>query len=452
MTSQDYDLKAKGNQCFSKHDYTQAIDFYTKAIELCPSEHTLYSNRSISLSKLGRYEEALMDSDNSIKLKPNFARGYLRKCVALSGLQRYEEVLDPAQEGYKLQGSDAISQGCIKEWVAAVEVLFRQKEMADEINSMIPPQFLIISEEYLSLVLNLIAARFEYTTTCLPLDLTTAFLLGVIKELNRVLQLFDHKSSPFENEWIDSFCSASKLDPITSKVPLTAVTKLLRTSEQLAAFFHNDVDHALYPIVSPIICLAVAFVNMRCISLNCVCMDHHVVEITAAACLVFFEKSILSDPQHVEQHIGMYKEMLEAIASSSRTFSEEEILLYKKYIKNLEVLLKNPSCCHEYFELGMVSIGLIKLRLSENPGFDHIAYGFGHGKTISQGKSLEEILTFVDTMGEVIRDMLKIPLDEFTPFGLLENSQSFICSTSTLNKTSHTILDAYILILYINHE
>ena len=40
------DLKTKGNKCFSKHEWLNAIELYTKAIELYDQDPSYYCNRA----------------------------------------------------------------------------------------------------------------------------------------------------------------------------------------------------------------------------------------------------------------------------------------------------------------------------------------------------------------------------------------------------------------------
>lgn len=40
------ELKAKGNRCVSSHEWLNAIDFYTKAIDLYNQDPTYYCNRA----------------------------------------------------------------------------------------------------------------------------------------------------------------------------------------------------------------------------------------------------------------------------------------------------------------------------------------------------------------------------------------------------------------------
>ena len=425
------ELKQKGNKYFSQNDYEKAVTLYTEALEQCPTENTIYSNRSIALIKLGRFEEALQDATKCIELDPKFARGYLRKCTVLNELGRFEEALEPAQEGYKLRGSDTISQNCISQWLVAIQAIFKEKveSTQNEIEFVFPDQCLVISDDYLTLVLNLLIARINYATTGVPVNLMTAHLFKIFQEFDRVLQLFGHSPSPYEEEWIHALWHASKIDPSSSMVPSSAVVTLLSKSEQLATWLHDEVDHILYPIVCPIISLAMMSVIGRVISLNCVSTEHHVVEVACRACIPFFEKP-LSAPMYAEQHIAVYKEMFEAIATFSCIFSKQEVERFDKSIHKLESLLKQtPQCTRDTFEKAMVSIGLIRLRLNQNPGFDHISYASSHGKAVSRG-SLEDVLSFVEAKEEALKAMLKYPLKDSLPEFVIEDAQSLLSCTS----------------------
>ena len=53
----------QGNTSLKNGDMQTAIKLYTEAIELDPTNHVLYSNRSLALCKARRYEGALQDAD-----------------------------------------------------------------------------------------------------------------------------------------------------------------------------------------------------------------------------------------------------------------------------------------------------------------------------------------------------------------------------------------------------
>lgn len=81
-------MKALGNAAFAKKDFKEAIEYFTKAIEVAPKStaHVLYSNRSGSYASLKEYQKALSDAEECVKLNTDWAKGWNRKGAALFGL------------------------------------------------------------------------------------------------------------------------------------------------------------------------------------------------------------------------------------------------------------------------------------------------------------------------------------------------------------------------------
>lgn len=71
-------FKAKGNTFMSAKNYTEAIDAYTKAIDLDPTNVVFYSNRAAAHASLDNYTDAIIDAQEAIKLDPKFVRAYHR--------------------------------------------------------------------------------------------------------------------------------------------------------------------------------------------------------------------------------------------------------------------------------------------------------------------------------------------------------------------------------------
>ncbi|CCW60250.1 unnamed protein product [Phytomonas sp. EM1] len=106
------ELKNQGNKEFSSGNYIEAINYFSKAIQLDSGNHVLFSNRSACYAALHRYKDALDDSDACISIKPDWVKGYVRRGAALHGLRRYEDATAAYEKGLKMEpGNAACIQG-----------------------------------------------------------------------------------------------------------------------------------------------------------------------------------------------------------------------------------------------------------------------------------------------------------------------------------------------------
>ena len=96
------ELKAKGNAALQAENYKEAVEFYTQAIVVDPSNHILFSNRSAAYAKTGKFVESLEDAEKTVTLKSDWPKGYSRKGAALELLERYDEAVRTYEEGLKL--------------------------------------------------------------------------------------------------------------------------------------------------------------------------------------------------------------------------------------------------------------------------------------------------------------------------------------------------------------
>lgn len=64
---------------------TKNSEKFSQAIELDPSNHVLYSNRSGAYASLKDWEKALDDATKVTEIKPDWAKGWGRKGTALHG-------------------------------------------------------------------------------------------------------------------------------------------------------------------------------------------------------------------------------------------------------------------------------------------------------------------------------------------------------------------------------
>jgi len=68
--------KEKGTEQFKQKNFDKAVEFYTKAFEENPSDHTILGNRSAAFHNLKQFDKALEDAQKCIEIKKDWAKGY----------------------------------------------------------------------------------------------------------------------------------------------------------------------------------------------------------------------------------------------------------------------------------------------------------------------------------------------------------------------------------------
>ncbi|KAI1347527.1 hypothetical protein F5Y01DRAFT_295027 [Xylaria sp. FL0043] len=106
MASAD-ELKTLGNNAMAAKNFDEAIDAFTKAIELAPENHVLYSNRSAAYASKKDWLNALKDAEKTTQIKPDWPRGWGRKGAALHGAGDFLGAIEAYEEGLKLDPNNA---------------------------------------------------------------------------------------------------------------------------------------------------------------------------------------------------------------------------------------------------------------------------------------------------------------------------------------------------------
>lgn len=103
-------LKTQGNQKMVSGQYQEAVNFYTKAIELEGNSAIFYANRAAANTHLKEYKKAIADCESSLRIDPGYSKAYSRLGTALfyegnysKAVEKYAHAveLDPHNEGYR---------------------------------------------------------------------------------------------------------------------------------------------------------------------------------------------------------------------------------------------------------------------------------------------------------------------------------------------------------------
>lgn len=99
-------LKDEANQFFKRQDYQEAVNLYSKAIDLSPESAVYYANRSIAHLRLENFGYALEDANSCLDLDRNYVKGYYRRAAAFMALGKFRGALKDFETVVKFRPSD----------------------------------------------------------------------------------------------------------------------------------------------------------------------------------------------------------------------------------------------------------------------------------------------------------------------------------------------------------
>lgn len=103
-------LKNEGNELMKAERHREALEKYSRAIELDPRNAVYFCNRAAAHFKLNENESAVADCMAALALQPDYGKAHGRLGLALTALDRHREArqafarasqLEPENESYK---------------------------------------------------------------------------------------------------------------------------------------------------------------------------------------------------------------------------------------------------------------------------------------------------------------------------------------------------------------
>lgn len=133
-------FKEKGNESYRKGKYDEAIEFYDKAIEKCPTDKKIdlaifYQNRAASYEMLHRWQQVKEDCTTALESNPKYPKAYARRSKANQQLGNLYECLDD------LTATCILESFQNKKTVEDVETVLKsiaEKEAAEHMKNKLP--------------------------------------------------------------------------------------------------------------------------------------------------------------------------------------------------------------------------------------------------------------------------------------------------------------------------
>ncbi|CAK39844.1 small glutamine-rich tetratricopeptide repeat-containing protein 2 [Aspergillus awamori] len=107
-------LKSEGNGAMARKDYSTAIDLYTQALAIAPSNPIYLSNRAAAYSAAGQHEKAAEDAELATAVDPKYSKAWSRLGLARFDLADYHGAKEAYEKGIEAEGnggSEAMKRG-----------------------------------------------------------------------------------------------------------------------------------------------------------------------------------------------------------------------------------------------------------------------------------------------------------------------------------------------------
>jgi L1 cell adhesion molecule like protein len=113
--------------------YMKAVENFTKALVLDPTNHILFSNRSGAYLAMGNAEDAAADAKECVRIAPTWAKGFGRLGAALVAQSQFTEAVKAYAQGLAQDAGNAqMMAAMVQAQQSAANKSGAQKKAADE--------------------------------------------------------------------------------------------------------------------------------------------------------------------------------------------------------------------------------------------------------------------------------------------------------------------------------
>lgn len=84
------DARYRGNEYMRSKEHDEAVNAYTRSIDLNPSEAATYCNRAMAYLRMKNYARCIEDAEKTLSMEPDYVKAYHRRGKALLATKKYE--------------------------------------------------------------------------------------------------------------------------------------------------------------------------------------------------------------------------------------------------------------------------------------------------------------------------------------------------------------------------
>ncbi|VEU22283.1 DEKNAAC103276 [Brettanomyces naardenensis] len=99
------ELKLEGNKAMARRDFEEAIEKYSEAIKLVPTNAVYLSNRAAAYSSIRKHDLAVKDAEKATEVDPSYAKAWSRMGLAKYALGDAKGAMDAYSQGLKAEGT-----------------------------------------------------------------------------------------------------------------------------------------------------------------------------------------------------------------------------------------------------------------------------------------------------------------------------------------------------------
>lgn len=110
-----------GNEAMKSKDYDDAVEHYSKSLELFPEEAATYSNRAMAFLQMKQYGKAIEDANKCLAIQPDYLKAFHRRGKAYQATNKYELAIKDYQYILERSPNDKAINQCLKDCRAKLE-------------------------------------------------------------------------------------------------------------------------------------------------------------------------------------------------------------------------------------------------------------------------------------------------------------------------------------------